>query len=105
MGALRKNRFGGPLNLSSSVILRSQPLLGMVTGCYLKGGLHQCLLGKEDINLSLKILTVPQAEHHRDHQENKACAREDKTKTPAWFWLGQVLSFPGGCFCAANYTE
>lgn len=55
--------------------------------------------------MSLKILTVPQAEHHRDHQENRACAREDKTKPPAWFWLGQVLFFAGGCFCAANYTE
>lgn len=45
MGALKKkkNRFGKPLNLSSSVILRSQPLLWMVTGCSLKRGLHQCV--------------------------------------------------------------
>lgn len=70
-----------------------------------KGSSPVCLLAKGDINLSLKILTVPQAEHHRDHQKNRAFAGEDKTKPPGWFWLGQVLFFPEGCFCAANYTE
>lgn len=33
-----------------------------------KGPSPVCLLAKRDINLSLKILTVPQAEHHRDYQ-------------------------------------
>lgn len=57
-----------------------------------KGPSLVCLLAKGDINLSLKILTVPQAEHHRDHQKNRAYAGEDKTKPPAWFWLGQICS-------------
>ena len=57
-----------------------------------KGPSLVCLLAKEDINLSLKILTMPQAEHHRYHQKNRAYAGEDKTKPPAWFWLGQVCS-------------
>lgn len=33
------------------------------------------------------------------------CGEEQKDKLPAQFWELMALLSPGGCLCAANYSE